>query len=287
MALLKRGYGFKSMIGIFSNNRPEWSIADYGILGIRGVTVPFFGTATKEQVKYIVDETAMKLIFVGNKDQFEKAFWLFDHCPSLETIVYFGAEKLNDDDRCIRWEEFLSGVNEETMEKNLEALQEEAGPDDLATILYTSGTTGEPKGVMLTHDNFMSCFEIHKERLDVNKNDVSLCFLPLSHVFERTWSYYMMYCGVENVFLENPREVINELPVANPTVMCVVPRFFEKTYEGIMKEFNGWPTYKQRIFNWSVKTGHQFSEYSAGNKKAPLLLSVKRKVADRLVLKKL
>jgi long-chain acyl-CoA synthetase len=173
------------------------------------------------------------------------------------------------------------------MEKNLEALQEEAGPDDLATILYTSGTTGEPKGVMLTHDNFMSCFEIHKERLDVNKNDVSLCFLPLSHVFERTWSYYMMYCGVENVFLENPREVINELPVANPTVMCVVPRFFEKTYEGIMKEFNGWPTYKQRIFNWSVKTGHQFSEYSAGNKKAPLLLSVKRKVADRLVLKKL
>jgi long-chain acyl-CoA synthetase len=275
------------MIGIFSNNRPEWSIADYGILGIRGVTVPFFGTATKEQVKYIVDETAMKLIFTGNKEQFEKAYWLFENTKSLETIVYFGPDKLTEDDRCIRWEDFLATASGNEFQEKLEVLQEEAGPNDLATLLYTSGTTGEPKGVMLTHDNFMSCFEIHKERLDVNQNDVSMCFLPLSHVFERTWSYYMMYCGVENVFLENPREVINELPVVNPTVMCVVPRFFEKTYEGIQNEFNIWPAYKKRIFNWSIKTGQAISEYKARNERIPFFLSLKRSIADRLVLKKL
>lgn len=286
-SLLSEGYGFESMIGIFSSNKPEWAITDYGILAIRGVTVPFFGTATKEQVKYIVDETKMEIIFVGNKEQFDKAFWLFEHSDSLKKIIYYSTDVQSIDPRCISWDDFLAIGDDEKQNVEFNKLIEEAKPDDLATLLYTSGTTGEPKGVMLTHDNFMYCFELHKDRLDVMESDVSMCFLPLSHVFERTWSYYMMYCGVENVILENPRTVIEELPKTNPTVMCTVPRFFEKTYEGIQKEYNNWSSTKQKVFDWSIKTGHESSAYKSKNKKLPSLLSFKKNIADRLVLGKL
>ncbi len=163
----------------------------------------------------------------------------------------------------------------------------EAETEDLATILYTSGTTGEPKGVMLAHSHFMSTFELHDRRLDVTVKDVSMAFLPLSHVFERTWSFYMMHKGVVNVLLENPREVIEELPKTNPSLMCVVPRFFEKTYEGIQAEYEKWPGYKQKLFDWSIQTGKQISEYKSKGEKCPIGLKMKFSIADKLVLKKL
>lgn len=286
-ALLKLGFGLDSKLGIFSANKPEWSITDYAILGIRGVVVPFFGTATREQLKYIVDETKMKLIFVGDKEQFEKAYWLFEHSDSLKTIIYYDKNISTSDKSCIYWDDLLSlGKDDEQTEK-LEAVHEEVLADDLATIIYTSGTTGEPKGVMLTHDNFMHCFRIHDKRLDPTNKDISMCFLPLSHVFERSWSYYMLYKGVVNVFLENPREVINELPKVNPTLMCTVPRFYEKTKEGIELEYEKWSGVKQKIFDWSIAIGHKHSEYVSRNTTVPFFLNLKRSIANKLVLKKL
>ncbi len=286
-ALLSMGFGVGSNIGIFSNNKPEWSFTDYGILGIRGIVVPFFGTATKEQVKYIVDETKMELMFVGNQEQLEKADWVLQHSQSLKKIVVYDPSVKLQNEHWMSWEDFKKpGLSAENKAKFLKGL-DEVQPDDMATILYTSGTTGEPKGVMLGHDNFMFCFGIHDKRLDVTDQDVSMAFLPLSHIFERTWSFYMLYCGTVNIFLENPREVIETLPVAKPTLMCTVPRFFEKTHEGIEAEYKKWPSFKQKIFDWSIKTGHQFSEYRKKGKSAPAGLQIKRSIADRLVLKKL
>ena len=286
-ALLSMGFGIGSNIGIFSNNKPEWSFTDYGILGIRGIVVPFFGTATKEQVKYIVDETKMELMFVGNQEQLEKADWVLQHSQSLKKIVVYDPSVKLQNEHWMSWEDFKKpGLSAENKAKFLKVL-DEVQPDDMATILYTSGTTGEPKGVMLGHDNFMFCFGIHDKRLDVTDQDVSMAFLPLSHIFERTWSFYMLYCGTVNIFLENPREVIETLPVAKPTLMCTVPRFFEKTHEGIEAEYKKWPSFKQKIFDWSIKTGHQFSEYRKKGKSAPAGLQIKRSIADKLVLKKL
>ena len=286
-SLISLGFGNDAHIGIFSNNRLEWTIADIGILAIRGIVIPFFDTASRSQVKYIVEETAMKVMFVGNQDQLEKASWLLDHTISLEKIILFPGIADPGDERCLQWDDFKKLGDQPRFHEELEILYEQALPTDLATILYTSGTSGEPKGVMLGHDNFMGCFQVHDQRLDITEKDVSLCFLPLSHVFERAWTFYLMYCWAVNVFLENPKEVIKTLPIVNPTVMCTVPRFFEKTHEGIHAEAATWPTVKKRIFDWSLSIGHQSNEYRKSSAKMPAVLQIKYFIAEKLVLSKL
>jgi long-chain acyl-CoA synthetase len=285
--LISLGYGAESNIGIFSDNRLEWTVTDIGILAIRAVVVPFFGTASGAQVKYIVDESEMQIMFVGNQEQLDKAIGLLDQSATLKKIVIFPGNAVSGDERCITWDHFMKLGEDPVFGDELELIYEQSQPSDLATILYTSGTTGEPKGVMLDHGNFMECFIIHDNRLDITEKDVSLCFLPLSHIFERTWTFYLMHCGAVNTFLENPREVIDTLPIANPTVMCTVPRFFEKTHDGILTEVAKWPKIKKHIFNWAISVGHQCSEHRKTSSKLSPGLQIKHKLAEKLVLKKL
>ncbi|HCT29895.1 MAG TPA: long-chain fatty acid--CoA ligase [Bacteroidales bacterium] len=285
-SLISLGYGFADNVGIFSDNRPEWVVADLGILGVRGVTVPFYATSSRQQLKYIADETKMRLIFVGNKEQYEKASWLLENSETVKKIVVFDSNISCDNNKCIGWTEFIQLAGTNQFQDDLLKVKSEAKPEDLATIIYTSGTTGESKGVMLTHASYIYTFKIHDERLKVSKTDVSACFLPLSHVFERTWTFYILHCGAINVFIENPREVVNLLPRIKPTVMCAVPRFFEKTYDGVQLEISKWPGIKRAIFNWAICVGHKRSDYLSKNAKVPTLLSFKYSIADKLVLEK-
>jgi long-chain acyl-CoA synthetase len=286
-ALISLGLGSADNIGIFSDNRPEWVISDLGIVGSRCVVVPFYATSSKQQVKYIADETQMKLIFVGNLEQYEKALWLIRNSETLKKIIVFDPGIAPNDDSCIDWQKFIALDVEERFMPEMKQRMQEIQRDDLVTIIYTSGTTGESKGVMLTHATFAYTFKIHDERLEVSDKDVSACFLPLSHIFERTWTYYILYRGATNAFIANPREVINELPVIKPTLMCTVPRFFEKTYEGIQSELSKWPSFKKNIFNWSINIGHKYSEYLSKSQKPPVGLRLIHGVADILVFKKL
>jgi len=273
-------------VGIFSSNRLEWMVTDLAILANQGVVVPFYATASREQVKYIVEETGMKIMFVGGREQLEVALSLMDEGSTLKKLIIFD-NYTGDDNRVIDFQTFLKHASDETTLIHIEDVEPDYNPDDLATIIYTSGTTGEPKGVMLKHDNFMYCFDIHEQRLNVTDKDVSLCFLPLSHVFERLWSHYLLHSGAVNVFLENPREVIEVLPVVKPTLMCTVPRFFDKTYHGIHTELSKWPSFKQKIFRWSMSVGHQAIEYQCRSRELPFSLKVKHSIANILVLKKL
>lgn len=286
-ALISLGFNKFDNIGIFSENRPEWTIADFGILGIRGVVVPFYATSSKQQLKYIADETKMRLIFVGNKEQYEKALWLLKNSDTLKTIVTFEPNLAIDNGNCIDWTTFCNIGKNKDYTTELSAYESEANSDDLATIIYTSGTTGEPKGVMMTHSMFFYCFRIHNERLDLDESDISACFLPLSHVFERAWTYYILYNGATNAYIENPRDIIKQLPKIKPTVMCAVPRFFEKTYEGIQLELSKWPSIKQKIFNWSIEIGKTRLEYLCKAQQPPRIIKFKHAIADKLVLSKL
>jgi long-chain acyl-CoA synthetase len=285
--LFSEGYGFNDKIGIFSSNRYEWVITDLAIMAVRGIVVPLYATASAQQVKYIIDETKMKLLFIGDNEQLDKAIWLLDNCKSLEKIVVFESGLKLNDLRLIDFQDFKNLSPHTTDNLKLVSLLNDSKPDELATIIYTSGTTGEPKGAMLGHDNFLQAFKINSERLEMHPLDVSLCFLPLSHVFERTWTLFLLYNGLVNVFLENPRNVIQELAIVKPTVMCTVPRFFEKTHEGILAEVNKWSSVKKKIFNWAIAVGHEYIEFKKDANKAPLALRIKHSIAEKLVLEKL
>jgi len=286
-SLLSLGYSAESKIGIYSDNRPEWTIADLGILQIRGIVVPFFGTASYSQLQYIVHETDMRLMFVGNEEQKERALKLADKDENLRIVVGLDPSLVSESKKFYTWHQFLALGSDQKYAALVDEHLQEAGAGDIATIIYTSGTTGDPKGVMLTHNNFMYCMEIHDRRLLVGRSDVSLCFLPLSHVFERAWTYYILNRGAVNVYLENPKAVIEALPEVKPTVMCTVPRFFEKTYEGIRAEESKWPGYKRKIFEWAISVGRKHSGYLRQNMKPPVVLQFKQGIADLLVLKTL
>jgi long-chain acyl-CoA synthetase len=274
------------MVGIFSQNKPQWFMADLGIMAMGGVVVPFYATSSADQLTYMINETNMKVMFAGSDDQVKVALSIMNERSPLEKIVSFEETTIKDP-RVLSFDAFLKLSQDAGVKLMAEDRIAEYKSDDLATVIYTSGTTGEPKGVMLRQDNFVYCFKIHDERLAVKTSDLSICFLPLSHVFERMWSHYLLYCGGVNFFLENPREIIEVLPVVKPTVMCAVPRFFEKTYAGIQTEMGKWPVTKQKIFKWSVAQGMEAIPYRSRNEKLPALLGIKIAIADKLVLSKL
>ncbi|MCU4166174.1 AMP-dependent synthetase/ligase [Carboxylicivirga caseinilyticus] len=285
--LLNCGVNIQDNIGIFSYNCPQWTIADLAILSCRCVIVPFYSTSTTQQLEYIINETEMKILFIGDEEQVQKALPLLniDTC-SLELIITFNCPQQKDD-RVIELETIMNSNYSNRTQTELAERLNSGQSSDLATIIYTSGTTGEPKGVMLDHSNFMASFRIHKKRLSVDDTDISLCFLPLSHIFERGWTYFLLYSGGTNVYNKDPKEITKELPIVQPTVMCVVPRFFEKVYDRIISVSEEGGTIKKSIFNWSIAVGHKYIEYQKDDIKTPYLLSIKHSVADKLVFSKI
>ncbi len=282
--LISEGINANSNIGIYSHNCPEWSITDFGILSTRGVVVPIFPTSTYDQLEYIVKETEMEVLFVGDEIQLLNALKALKNCNSLKLIVTLNCPP-SDHEKVISFQDILDSNFDSSTQETLNNRLFEAQTSDLATIIYTSGTTGEPKGVMLHHSNFIKLLEIHSIRLELDENDVSLAFLPLSHVFERGWSYFVFYKGATNVFNANPKDIIHELPKVKPTVMCAVPRFFEKSYDIILKTTEKWSKPKSFIFNWALSTGMQYIEYEKDSLTLPFVLQLKHKIANILVMK--
>ena len=272
-------------VGIFAENRPEWSLVDFAVLTVGGVTVPIYATNTRPQAAYIVDETEMAVIFTGSQANYDKIRAIAAGPTTLRHIITLDDDTAIDGQASYHFAQFLA-LGTAAADAEIEARLAAAESSDLATIIYTSGTTGEPKGVMLTHANIFHQFKALEGEFHVGPDDRSLCVLPLSHVYERAWSFFVFQCGAENFYLANPKEIIATMGEVRPTVMVSVPRLYEKIYAAAMYGLSEGSGLKKRLFHWSIGVGSRYQYALKARGSAGALLSLQHKVADRLVLHK-
>jgi long-chain acyl-CoA synthetase len=293
LALLAQGLSVQDKIGIYSNNMPKWTMADIGSLQARVVTVPIYPTNTAEQSAYVIQNADVKILFVGEQEQYDAAVSIFEQCEQLELIVAMcDSIVLSDNKFSLSWDDFLTHGEQESasnpkLKSEFEQRLEDANLDDLVTLIYTSGTTGQPKGVMLDYANFACQIAGHDERLNLDESDVSLCFLPLSHVFERAWTMYVLYKGATNCYLIDTMQVRDALSEVKPTVMSAVPRFYEKIFSAIHEKVSRSSVVKKAMFTWAVNMGARMSVCKQEQREPSFLLKRSHALADKLVLSKL
>ena len=282
--LLSLGVQPGERVALFSENRPEWAIADLASLTISAVTVPIYATNTAEQAAYILNQSGAQVVFVGDPDQLAVIESVAARCPNLAHIIMLTGDATEYTMTLTRLREL--GAAKDRSEE-LEQLRAAYKTEQLASLIYTSGTTGEPKGVMLSHANFVHQVEAIDTFFDVGPDDRSLCFLPLSHVYERTWSYFIFSQGAQNYYLSNPKAVVDYLPEVKPTAMVSVPRLYEKVYAGVMSKAESASPLRKRLFDWALNVGGRFAATQNNSDKPGLALRASHALADRLVLAKI
>lgn len=280
-ALIRAGIKRGDKVAIFSQNRPEWAWADYAALTIGAIVVPLYATSTPSQVRQIMADAGVQFAFVGGPSEAERVDEVWDEIPTLTDAAAF---EPTDSPRYPTYGDLeIEPTDEEQAE--IEARLAEARADDVATIIYTSGTTAEPKGVVLPHSNFFHQMDAVQDRYQLDETDRSLCFLPLSHVFERAWSYYVMALGAENVYVLDPKAVASILPLVKPTMFVSVPRLYEKVVATAKEQAES--GLKKKLFDWSIAVGNKAQHAIYAKRPLPVTLRIKHRVAKLLVLNKL
>lgn len=285
--LLELGIRTGDKVGIFSPNRPEWAIADFAILSVGAVSVPIYATNTAKEAEYLTQDAELRLLFVGGQPQYDKASSFVERQEKLETIVAFDADVTMDGARSLHLDGLLARGRASGRDAELEARLAQVSSDDVATLIYTSGTTGVPKGAILTHANFFHQFAAVDDRFVVGPSDRSLCFLPLSHAYERAWSYYVFKRGAENHYIPDPKRVVEYLAKVKPTVMVSVPLLYEKIYSTVQGRLETASSTRRRLFAWAIETGKRYHTRRHAEQAIGPMLAFAHAVADRLVLSKI
>ncbi|MGF1682024.1 AMP-dependent synthetase/ligase [Photobacterium minamisatsumaniensis] len=287
LAMLEHGLKVQDKVGIFSNNMPRWTVTDFASLYNRAVTVPIYPTNTPQQAAYIINDADIRILFVGEQEQLDAALAVSADCPQLERIVVMANDaQLTEHPLVVSYDEFVANGNEQ-FEAELSQRLDDMAMDDLLTFIYTSGTTGTPKGVMLDYANIGSQLEGHDQNLALDEGDVSLCFLPLSHVFERAWTFYVLHRGGVNCYLSDTNLLKEALAEIKPNVMAAVPRVYEKIYSGVHDKVSRAPVHRKAIFTWAVNMGARMALAKQECREPSWMLKKSHALADKMVLSKL
>ena len=287
-ALLQQGVAPQQTVGILSQNTPQWTLTDLACLQIRAVTVPIYTSNTAEQALYVMNHAEIKFLFVGDEKQYLKALEVADQCPSLQKIILFDDHiPLREQKYSIHWTDFLALGNNNALDEELQQRIDSRDLSELFTVIYTSGTTGEPKGVMLTYENLAYQMLGHSQRLEVDDTDSSLSFLPLTHVYERAWTSFCLYKAIVVYYLEDTNLVREALAEVRPTLMCAVPRFYEKIFATVHDKADASSFAKRMLFKLAVKTGRRVLTLKEQNRKPSFLLKKAYNFFDKMVYTKL
>ena len=289
MGLAALGVREGDRVAIISENRPEWSFVDLAILSLRAVNVPIYTTQAVEQIRYILENSGARMLFISGKKLWKHAESAIQSVERLEKLIFFDADgKPEGNSRAISLAEVetqgdgYAKIDADVFENSLSAIQ----TTDLATIIYTSGTTGEPKGVMLSHENFVSNIVSISKGLPIRPTDRSLAILPLSHIFERTVFYVLCSNGVSIYYCAAFDQLASHLQEVKPTIMTAVPRLFEQVYHKIVKKGKAAGGWKTSLFEWSLGVGQDYWEAKEKRKSISPVLAAKHAVANRLVFSK-
>lgn len=286
-ALLALGLKPQDKIAVFSQNCAEYLYTDFGAYGIRVVSIPFYATTSGQQVQYMVNDASVRLVFVGEQEQYDKAHNIHSVCPSLERIIVFDRHvRLSmHDPEAMYFDDFLKLGEDLSHEREVEALWKEANDDDLCNILYTSGTTGDSKGVMLTYGQYAAALKANDECVPLSENDRVIDFLPFTHIFERGWAYLAISEGCTLIVNTDPHKIQQSMRETHPTCMSSVPRFWEKVYQAVRAKIDRSSGMQQKMFYKAWNIGKKYNVgYLAKGKRPPLSLRLQYAIANKTVL---
>jgi len=286
-ALLNLGVKPGENIAVFSQNCIQYLYTDFGAYGVRAVSIPFYATTSEQQIQFFINDAQVRFLFVGEQEQYNKAHRVFALCPSLERIIIFdpSVRISTHDPAALYYEDFLKLGENLPRQSEVDALTKAVKGEDICNILYTSGTTGESKGVILTYGQYLAAFENHDGTVPVGEKDRVINFLPFTHIFERGWAYLCLHEGAQLIINTYPQEIQQSLRETHPTCMSSVPRFWEKVYAGVKAKIDEAGPAKRKLFMDALATGKKYNvDYVLRCKRPPLWLKLKYEAVNRTIL---
>ena len=286
-ALLKMEVGVQENIAVFSQNKPENLCVDFGAYGIRAVSIPFYATSSEAQIQYMINDASIRLVFVGEQYQYDTAFRVLKLCPTLQRLIIFdrNVKKNPQDQISLYFDEFLRLGEGLPFADEVAARSAAVMPDDIANILYTSGTTGVSKGVTLTYRMYAAAIPANDKIMHLSDKDVTMCFLPFTHVFERAWSYWCLARGAQLAINLKPQDIQMTLREVHPTCMSAVPRFWEKVYAGVQEKIASSSAMQRKLMLDALAVGKRYNvDYKMRGLVPPVQLKLRYKFYEKTII---